>query len=185
VLAVAVVERLGERRAVERREHRRLPHDVGDREAEHGQRGGHLAPDEAAADDGRGPRRERALAQRERVVDRPQRERAVEVARPGAGRDHDRVRLHVVERRDDLAAAEVDPVEADQRILGLRLAAEERLGERRPVVRAVRVLRPDDDLVAAARLAISLDELRRREPASDDSDHVSSRSTALDWTWIA
>ena len=101
-------------------------------------------------------------------------------ARPRAGREHDRVRLDVVERRDRLAEPQVDACSAyhstgwTSASGGLGLAAEEPLRERRPVIRAVRVLRPDRDLVLAARFAVALDQLCRGQAASDDPDHLFS-----------
>ena len=68
----------------------------------------------------------------------------------------------------------------DERVVGLGLAAEQPLRERRPVIRPVRVQRPDDDVIAPACLSIALDELRRSEPSTDDPDHrASSLSISL------
>ena len=51
------------------------------------QRRRHLEADEAGADDRHAPGRVSVLANGERIVDRPQRERAVEGTRVGSGRD--------------------------------------------------------------------------------------------------
>ena len=87
--------------------------------------------------------------------------RSVELARPGSGRDHDRLRLHVVERRQRLAKPELDAVlgvpvdRMHERVLRLRLPSQQTLGERWTVVRTVRVLRPDGDRVFTTAFAVA------------------------------
>ena len=149
-------------------------------DAELRQRCGHLEPDEATADDHRRERLAGAPAQLERVVERPQDERVAERPRARTGRDHDGLGVDLVERGDVLPGTQVDvvlgvPVQwVDECVRGLRLTPEQPLRERRPVIRAVRVLRPDRDPVAAPRLPVALDELCGGQPASDDRDHLAS-----------
>ncbi len=118
-----------------------------------------------------------APAKLERVVDRAQRERAVELTRPGAGGDHDRVRFHVVERQirspsfSSTSCSAYQRNRVDECVLRGGLAAEQPLRERWAVIGAVRILRPDDDLVAASGLAVALHQLRGCEATSDDRDH--------------
>src|SRR5581483_8912780 len=86
------------------------------------------------------------------------------------------------ERAHFLAEAQVDAVfrvplgGMREHRVGLRLAAQHALREARPVIRAVRVERPHDDLVLASCLAVSLDNLRGCQAAPDDRDHNPSFS---------
>ena len=122
--------------------------------AEKCQRGGHLAADEVPADDGRAsaPRpRARGCARESSIVRRD--EGVTGARRARAGREDDVSACSVVERRDGLAEAQVDALlgvplhRVHECVRRLGLAAQQPLRERRPVIRAVLVLRPDDDLV--------------------------------------
>jgi hypothetical protein len=184
VLAIALVERFRERRRLERREDPLVAHDLRHLDSKLGQRRRHLEPDETAADHDRPPCLSSPSAQLERVVESAQRQRTFECPRPGAGGDHDRVGVELVERADVLPQAKVDamfriPLRGmDERVVRLRLAAEQSLRERWPVIRPVRVLRPDRDCIGATRVAVALDHLRGGETAADDPDHRASRPIA-------
>src|SRR5205807_1983962 len=95
------------------------------------------------------------------------------------------------QRLDALSEANVHGLERDQRVFRLRLAAQQPLRERRPVVRPVRVLRPEDDVVPPAGLAVALDSLCGGQAASDDPDHLASckrislRCSSLAAEWIS
>src|SRR3954469_2987226 len=64
----------------------------------------------------------------------------------------------------------------NERVLLLLLTPQQPLRERRAVVRPVRVLRPDGDAVAPARLPVTLDNFCGGQPAANDPDHLASRS---------
>ncbi len=97
MLAISLVQRLGERRRLERSEDAVIAHDLGYLNAELRQRCGHLEADETAADDHGAARLGGPAPELERVVERAQRQGAVEWPRPRAGGDHDRLGVEFVE----------------------------------------------------------------------------------------
>ena len=198
VLAVQVRE-LGRELLGGQRGHQPLAYlDHGHVETAQTQRGGDLAPDEAAPDDDCLVRLGRLGAYGRRVRERSVRVDADPVGpghaeasaggRPWQARAAVRDRLAVgerhlaraeVEARDLDAEPEVDHVVVvelewlDERLpLVLYLATQEPFRERRPVVRRAIVGGEDRDELVAALLAIRHGEARCREAPSDDDDAV-------------
>jgi hypothetical protein len=180
VLAIPLVQRFGERGRLKRRKDLVVAHDLRHLDTELRERRGHLEADEATADDNGPTRLAGPPAQFERVIERPKLQGTFECPRPRTGGDHGRVRVEFVERAHALADAKIDAVlrvplpGMDERVGWLGLTAEQPFRERRPVIRAVRVLRPDRDRVRAPCFTVPLDHLCGRQAATDDADHCAS-----------